>query len=93
MSRLRASSGSEAAGPEAAAGWAACVSLAARRSPRGPLPASRLMGGRPLAAAAGATGVGSGFFARNSLMLVGAAEGVRSEVIAWLAFDKAQYSA
>jgi hypothetical protein len=34
--------------------------------------------------------VGSGFFARNSLMLVGAAEGVRSEVIAWLAFDKAQ---
>jgi hypothetical protein len=42
VSRLRASSGSEAAGPEAAAGWAACVSLAARRSPRGPLPASRL---------------------------------------------------
>ena len=35
--------------------------------------------------------------ARSSLMLVGAAEGVRSEVIAWLAFDKAplraQYSA
>jgi hypothetical protein len=41
--------------------------------------------------------VGSGFFARSSLTLVGAAEGVRSEVIAWLAFDKAplraQYSA
>ena len=30
VSRLRASSGSEAAGPEAAAGWAACVSLASR---------------------------------------------------------------
>jgi hypothetical protein len=41
--------------------------------------------------------VGSGFFARSSIMLVGAAEGVRSEVIAWFAFDKAslraQYSA
>jgi hypothetical protein len=33
--------------------------------------------------------VGSGFFARSWLMLVGAAEGVRSEVIAWFAFDKA----
>jgi hypothetical protein len=34
---------------------------------------------------------------RSSLMLVGAAEGVSSEVMAWLAFDKAplraQYSA
>ena len=42
VGRLRASSGSEAAGPEAAASWAACVSLAARRSPRSSLPASRL---------------------------------------------------
>ena len=42
VGRLRASSGSEAAGPEAAASWAACVSLAARQSTRGPLPASRL---------------------------------------------------
>jgi hypothetical protein len=30
--------------------------------------------------------VGSGFLARSSLMLVGAAEGVMSEVIAWFAF-------
>jgi len=41
--------------------------------------------------------VGSGFLDRSSLMLVGAAEGVSSEVMAWLAFDKAplraQYSA
>jgi len=42
VGRLRASSGSEAAGPEAAGGWAACVSLAAHRSPRSSLPASRL---------------------------------------------------
>jgi hypothetical protein len=34
----RASSGSDAAGPEAAASWAVCVSLAARRSPQGSLP-------------------------------------------------------
>ena len=38
----RASSGSEAAGPEAAASWAVCVSLAARRSPQGSLPTSRM---------------------------------------------------
>jgi hypothetical protein len=41
--------------------------------------------------------VGSGFFAHSSLMLVGTAEGVSSEVIAWFVFDKAplraQYSA
>ena len=41
--------------------------------------------------------VGSGFFARSSSMLLGAAEGVRSEVIALFALDKAplraQYSA
>jgi len=41
--------------------------------------------------------VGSGFLDRSSLMLVGGAEGVSSEVMAWLAFDKAplraQYSA
>jgi hypothetical protein len=33
--------------------------------------------------------VGSGFFARSSLMLVGAAERVRSDVMAWFAFHKA----
>ena len=33
--------------------------------------------------------VGSGFLDRSSLMLVGAAEWVSSEVIAWLALDKA----
>jgi hypothetical protein len=42
VGRLGASSYSEATGPEASAGWAACVSLAARQSTRGPLPASRL---------------------------------------------------
>jgi hypothetical protein len=42
VGRLRASSDSDAAGPEAAASWAACISLAARRSPQGPLPTSRM---------------------------------------------------
>ena len=32
--------------------------------------------------------VGSGFLARSSLMLVGAAEGVSSEVMAWLALAR-----
>jgi hypothetical protein len=37
--------------------------------------------------------VGSAFFARSSLMLVGTLEGVRSEVIAWFACDKASLRA
>ena len=52
----------------------------------------RLCGGIPV----GAGGL-RGFFARSSLMLMGAAEGVRSDVMAWFAFDKsplrAQHSA
>jgi hypothetical protein len=37
--------------------------------------------------------VGLAFFARSSLMLVGTLEGVRSEVIAWFACDKASLRA